>query len=412
MSRLGFAAAFMATLLAATDARAGKDFGPVSYFRMALGRELFVSPGGSPGLELQNPSGQPDVDLLFGVDLSKYWGLEFAVNYVKTDLRATGDGKLGDFSTISGILQARLRYPMHNDRFVPYALFGAGYGFGDFSGRTDPMTFPIGGRSWSSQGILGGGAEYFIYRNLAFGLELRDTFLFRPELTVNGQQQAINADSVALTAGLRVYFDSPRSGKPGVNAHLPPAVDTAKFRPYIMVRGGQALFTDTNALKSSNIVIDSTSGPLLSGGFGANFSRYWGAEFAFEYARAQIRNPTNNVKISGYPVWTMLGFARLRYPTEHDKVVPYLSLGAGLGWAEKGDPDIPETVSGFHSPQQTTFVGAAAVGVDYFVQDDVALTLEARDTFNFATDVSLNGVPLKLHPDFVSFSAGIRVFFQ
>jgi hypothetical protein len=56
-------------------------------------------------------------------------------------------------------------------------------------------------------------------------------------------------------------------------------------------------------------------------------------------------------------------------------------------------------------------VGTAGVGLDYFVQGDVAITVEVRDTFNFSTDMTLNGQPLKLHPDFIWFSGGFRIFF-
>ena len=87
-------------------------------------------------------------------------------------------------------------------------------------------------------------------------------------------------------------------------------------------------------------------------------------------------------------------------------------LGGGAGWAETGDPDVPLTQSGFNSPQQHTFVGAAGVGLDYFVQNNVAFTAEIRDTFGFETDVKLNGTPMKLDPSFVSFTGGIRIFFR
>jgi len=407
LAALAVVTAFVA---GATDAQAGHDFGARPYLRLGLGQSLYVNRDASPGLDLLSPSGQPLVNAIFGVDLSKYWGVEFSIDYNKTDLRSPSQGTLGDFSWIAGSAAVRLRYPSPSGRFVPYALLGAGYGFGDFSGRKN-FTFPVGGRGWSPLGVVGIGGEYFIRRNIAVGLEARDFFEFHPDLTVNGQKQTLNADSIGLLADMRVYFDSPGSGPKGSTANLPPAKDSNKFRTYMAVRGGKALFTDTDKLQANGITIDSSSGPLLAGGIGANFSRYWGAEVAFEYARAQLRTPAN-YKITGYPVWTMLGLIRLRYPVLEDRVVPYVIFGGGAGWAETGDRDVPQSEINLTSSQQTHFVGAAGIGVDYFLQDNVALTFETRDTFGFETNVQLNGVPLKLNPSFISFTGGIRVFFD
>lgn len=400
---------FLAALSIAGHADAANDFGPRPYIRLGVGRSEFLSPGGSPGLRLDNPSGQPFVNATIGYDLSKYWGVEFSLDYVKTGIRNTSGAQLGNYLSLAGIGQIRLRYPMYNGRFVPYGLLGGGNGWAYFSSRKD-FNFPIGGRGYSAVGVAAVGAEYFIYRNIAMGLEFKDFFHYRPDLSVNNQPQAINADQIAIMFGTRVYFDGPDTGPKGSNVNLPPAKDSDAFRFYVPLRGGVAFFTDRNKLKNNGIVMDSMSGPLLMSGLGANFNRYWGGEFAFEYGVGQLRD-NNDIKITGYPVWTMLLLGRLRYPVMEDRLVPYAVLGGGLGWAETGDRNEPLTVSGFQSAQQHTFVGAAGVGVDYFVQDDVALTLEARDTFRFQTDVSLNGTPLKLDPSFLSLTAGIRLFF-
>ena len=286
----------------AFPAQAANDFGTRPYVRLGLGRALFLSPEGSPGLHVTSPSSQPLADLTVGFDLSKYWGLEFSVDYMKTDLDAVPRHTLGDFSTIAGTAAIRLRYPLGNGRFVPYALLGGGNGFGDFSGRKD-FNYPIGGRGWSLLGVAGVGGEYFLYRNIAMGFEAKDFFAFRPDLTVNGRKQTINADSVGLLAEMRVYFDSPKSGPKGSNVNLPPAKDTGGFRPYIVVGGGKAVFTNTTKLQANGIVIDSTSGPLLSGGMGANFTRYFGAELAMQYGRAQLRNTRSGL------CWPWPGFA-------------------------------------------------------------------------------------------------------
>jgi outer membrane protein W len=409
-----FAAAFCGALALAAPAHAGNYFGARPYVRLGLGQSIYFSNESAPGINLLSPSAQEIVDLTFGADLSKYWGVEFDVDYNKTDIRSTSQGTLGDFSTLSAAALLRLRYPLLNGKFVPYGVFGGGFGLSDFSGRKN-FTFPIGGRDSAPMAVIGGGAEYFIAHNMAAGLDLRDFFLYRPKLTINGQDQSLNADSLGIMASLRIYFDGPNSGpRPAAGvapAVLPPAKDSDKFRMYVNVRGGKGVFTSTDNAKSLNVVMDSGSGPLLSAGLGANFSRYWGAELAMEYTRAQLRDNTG-MKITGYPIWTMLALARLRYPVMEDRLVPYVIFGGGAGWSETGDRDVPQTQFDFTSSQQKHFVGAAGVGVDYFLQDNVALTFETRDTFGFKTDIAVNGVPGKLDPSFVSFTGGLRIFFN
>lgn len=392
----------------ASNAEAARDFGARPYFRIGLGRSLFLDPH-SAGLSLDNPSGQPYVNATAGFDLSKYWGIEFSLDYAKTGIRDGNGGQLGNFLTLAGIGEIRVRYPLEDGRLVPYALFGGGDGWGYFSSRKD-YTYPIGGRGWSLVGVFGAGAEYFIARNIAMGFEAKDFYAYRINLSVNHQEQPINADQIAMFLNTRVYLDGPGTGPKGANRNLPPAKDSDEFRYYLAVRGGTAFFTDRNKLAGDGLTIDNVSGPLLSAGFGANFDRYFGGELDFEYGVSQIRG-SDRVKITGYPVWTMLALGRFRYPVLGDKLVPYVLLGGGLGWAETGDRNEPLSVSQFESAQQHSLVGAAGVGLDYFVQDDLAFTVEARDTFGFQTDVTYRGKSLKLDPSFVSTTAGIRLFF-
>ena len=155
--------------MASAPAQAANDFGPRPYIRVGGGRSVFWSPDGSPGLHLDNPSGQPYINAAVGWDLSKYWGVEFSLDYVKTGLRDSSGGQLGNYLSLAGIGQIRVRYPLDDGRFVPYGFIGGGNGWAYFSSRKN-FTFPIGGRGWSPVGVIGVGGEYFIYRNIAMGL--------------------------------------------------------------------------------------------------------------------------------------------------------------------------------------------------------------------------------------------------
>ena len=74
--------------------------------------------------------------------------------------------------------------------------------------------------------------------------------------------------------------------------------------------------------------------------------------------------------------------------------------------------DMPQTQSGFNGQRETKLVGAAGAGFDYFIQDNVALTFEVRDTFGMSADVTLNNMPVTLNFDYVSLTGGLRIFFN
>jgi hypothetical protein len=87
-------------------------------------------------------------------------------------------------------------------------------------------------------------------------------------------------------------------------------------------------------------------------------------------------------------------------------------VGGGLGFAQTGDPNVPLSQSGFGSKHNVGTVAAAGLGFDYFLEHNIALNVETRDTFLFDADVSLNGRPMKLDASFVSFTGGLRIFFR
>ncbi|MGB8275335.1 MAG: outer membrane beta-barrel protein [Alphaproteobacteria bacterium] len=391
--------------------KAHREFRP--YVGLRLGTMFYFNGDSVPGAQIETPAftatGQriPTWGLTLGADLSRYWGAEFTFDWAKTEVSALDVGSLGDYWARTFGAQLRMRYPVLSGRLVPYAIGGGGYGTGGFI-RGKNFTYPICCRGSSPFAVAGAGIEYFIGPNVAAGIETKYQYLFRPDITLNNQRQQLNVDSLSVTADLRLYFDHLASGA-DVPANLPPATDSGVARGYIAVRGGKALFTAPDHLES--VTLDDWSGPALSAAAGANFNRHLGAEFALEYARAQIHSPTMG-KITGYPFWTTLGLVRLREPLWGDRFTPYVVVGGGLGFAQNGDPDMPLSQSGFTSQHNVKPVAAAGVGFDYFVEHNIALNMEVRDTFLFGADVGLNGQPMQLDLSFLSMTGGLRIFFK
>ncbi len=374
------------------------------YLHVRIGADFLATPDAAPNLELESDSGNPAAGLSLGADLGRYLGMEAALDYHKTALERPGDGKLGDYTLARATAELRLKYPMYEDRFVPYALAGVGAGFGEFSGRED-FTFDGGGNDLDLIGVAGAGFDYFVVDNIALTAQAKYVFGFDPEVNDTGIDRELSGNAVELSAGLRVYAD--HWSQPAGSA-LPPARDSDRRRGYLTLKGGQAIFTDTETVPG--VQIETLSGLYGEGGLGVNFNRHWGAEFDVNYTRAQLASPTLG-EITGYPLFTCTLLGRYRYPLPGDALVPYVVAGGGIGFGEVGDRDQPFTTTRFSGEQDSSPVAAFGAGFDYFIEENLSVGLEARYTTLFETDVAVAGVPATLSPDSLAVTAGVRIHY-
>lgn len=374
------------------------------YLHVRIGADFLTEPDAAPSLELESDSGNPAAGLSLGADLGRYLGLEATLDYHKTALQRPGGGKLGDYTLARATAELRWKYPMHEDRLVPYALAGIGAGLGEFSGRED-FTFDGGGNDLDLIGVAGAGFDYFVADNIALTAQAKYVFGFEPEVNDTGVERALTGDAVELSAGLRVYAD--HWSRPAGSA-LPPARDADRRRGYLTLKGGQAIFTDTETVPG--VEIETLSGLYGEGGLGVNFNRHWGAELDVNYTRAQLASPALG-EITGYPVFTYTLLGRYRYPMLGDTLVPYVVAGGGIGFGEVGDRDRPFTATRFSGDQDSSPVAAFGAGFDYFIEDNFSIALEAKYTTLFETDVAVAGVPATLSPDFLAVTAGVRIYY-
>jgi opacity protein-like surface antigen len=169
----------------------------------------FVPDGSTDiGVSAQN-SGTWLGSFAVGANFNKYWGLEFAADYTPgSDLEAAPYGAVAKYAYWTMLGQARLRYPVMNDRLSPYVLLGGGIGMAEVNKRKISVSqYPLsGGTSTVPVGAVGAGFDYFIAENMSVGLEAKHIVPFRPEISVNGQTSKVDLDPVYLTVGVRLYF--------------------------------------------------------------------------------------------------------------------------------------------------------------------------------------------------------------
>ena len=350
--------------------------------------------------------GEDVIGFSAGINFNKYVGAELSMDRYEFILNTSQGEKAAEYSVAPFLFLLRLRYPMLNNRLTPYVLGGGGVGFV----QVDDKFPPIGSTSlkqndFSPIGALGGGVEYFLANNLAVGLEAK--YLFQQAaLGVNGQDNQTNLNGFLWGGSLRVYFSDDTAGTPP----LPSMTAGDRARIYLAVRTGTSIPTHRSISPQGSL--SGVEGlHFASGSLGVNIGRYWGLELAVDSLEQNISVPPYG-RIGEYTHSSIVPQLRLMYPCYGDRLVPYVVGGVGVGIAEFGD-QTPESQSAMTGHSQTvSIVGTAGVGLDYFIINNVALSMETKYRIFPSAILDINEIPYKINLSGVLISAGLRIFFN
>lgn len=179
-----------------------------AYVAVRAGAAIFTQPDASNGVSIEGQGSQVGAAAV-GVNLNKHFGLELASEYAETQIALQGVGPVAEFSVWTIIAQARLRYPIWEDRFVPYAVIGTGLGFGQINDRivTASSSDLTGDTNTTNVvGAFGVGADYFLAENIALNGEVKYVTPFPADIAVNGSPADLNLDPLFFSMGLKVMF--------------------------------------------------------------------------------------------------------------------------------------------------------------------------------------------------------------
>ncbi len=376
-------------------------------FYMAIRAGTVVKSAHEVGGGYQGTLGGEDViGLSAGMNFNKYVGAELSMDRYEFILNTPKGEKAGEYSVSPFLALLRLRYPMLNDRFIPYVLGGAGVGFV----QVDDKFPPIGSTSlkkndFSPVGALGGGVEYFIANNLAMGLEAKYLF-HQAALGVNGQDNRTNLNGFLWGGSLRVYFSEDAAGAPP----LPSQTAGDRPRVYLAVRTGTSIPTH-RSISPQGSVSGVQGLHFASGSLGVNIGRYWGLELAVDSLEQNIHIPPYG-RIGEYTHTSIVPQVRVMYPLYEDRLVPYALGGVGVGIAEFGDQTPEAQTATTSHAQSMSVVGTVGAGMDYFVINNVALNFETKYRIFPSAMLEVNGVPHSINLNGVLLSGGVRIFFN
>ena len=412
-----------------------------SYVGLRYGQSLYADSRISPLLKIADNSGNDAYNAVLGLDLSRYLGLELALNYLEGDITGEGFGKLGEQTVYTIVPQVRLRYPLRDGRLVPYLVGGVGFGISEFSdGTFEAVNRPDAviptSRETSTAGTLGTGLEYYLAPNLSLDLEAKYIFFSATTETKRGRvppqnvpdppqpvpgvgepgpRQDLNLDNIVFSAGFRMYFPQAGAADQFQGVRWPSAGEDGK-RGYLALRVGGWWLQSGKEFTPGFLASDNEKQQLTSGSLGFSWNRYLGAELAVDYYEFEVNAADGGFKVNEYSVWAFLGQLRARYPLWNDRIVPYAVAGLGAGFTEPNDSTPEGHLTRMPSGQDWSLAWAAGAGVDWMVARNIALEAEAK-YLSIHPDVGVEGRFQRPRTrqsgkvDSLLFSVGVRVFF-
>ena len=327
----------------------------------------------------------------FGWNLNRHWGLELAADTWETTLHAPSIGHtVGEESVVSLSLQARYRYPLWNDRLVPYAMVGVGgtaYQFNDR--KTAGFGKEIDADRSGLVANSGVGLEYFIADNIALGVEGK-YFAFDPvEVRVEDESFEFDASNWAVTVGLRLYL-AENNPKPLVTQG-----DGGPVRLYFGGRAGGSFlledtWTDSLSLEEEVSAWGGVFNPHYGLCFGANFGAHWGIEVAADGGEYTLIEQEGH-SLGEYAMVTAIPQIRYSWPLRGGRWVPYAAAGVGVAFGELNDlkpaSDGRRLDAGGLSP-----ASSVGVGLEWFIARNLSFHLETQWKQVWGQSAELDGI--------------------
>ena len=338
-----------------------------------------------------------------GANFDQYFGFEFAFDYY---VRDWGQPQVvGQASSYHFVPELRLRYPLFKDKLVPYLLGGVGPAW--IQSKDGNPVFPHSdAQGWTYTASVGGGVEYFLQDNLAFGLEGRYNFVQSINGTIAERTVPVDLSAPLCTFGLRIYFDE---------NHPEPLYSQnadAAARLYFGVRAGADFLTDGQL--SSGVKLDPEQAAW--GGVGGQAGGLllgidWGQRLGIELAADSVNHVINVQglgEVTEYGQGWVMANLRVRFP--HGRLVPYLYLGPGICYSEIKENKPPSDSLSFSGSKLEPAFNIGG-GVEYFITKRFSVNADARWAYSWGHSFEMsNGMSAKGDISYAAATVGFRVY--
>lgn len=392
-------------MLVAFASRAAGDDEVRPYLGFRLGAQWGTTHSFAPGVDVTTL--QDIYGLTLGVDLTRHLGVELLADWFQPTLSRSHGRNIGEYGLVTLMPQARVRFPVFNDRLVPYVVAGLGATSTEFNDRKPPATgTSVQARDWGLTAAVGVGAEWFFVSNIAVGAEVRYVHFAGHDIKLDGRTRGAELDSIVTTATARLYFDAPPR---------PAGAEAATFAGpfYIGGRVGGAL-----TLRRRNIRPGVDAPTAISGvaGFdqlfgidlGVDLGPHVGFELSAEGWDPDLSSPGIG-RFGEYGIYSVLPQLRLRAPMLDGRLVPFVLGGVGFGFAEFKDPKPPANQRLVEANDYSWEAGVG-VGVDYFVTRNITVGVQGKYVYNRDHFFEFRGRGAKVDLDALLLSFGLKVY--
>jgi len=344
-----------------------------------------------------------------GLNLNRHLGVELAVdNWDKAlTLSELGSSALGELSTWSFVPQLRVRYPLFNDKLVPYLVGGFGGAFHQFNDR---KSFGYGrdvdanGAGWSA--TVGGGVDWFFADNLALNLEAKQIWLSSQDIKVDGLGYTFDPSDWVATIGFRVFLQE-NHPRPLIQAS-----DAAPTRIYLGFRAGRSLATDDDWASGVTFSPESGAWGELNQHYGAcigvDLGRHWSFELAADGGEMSVDLPDVGA-VCEYVVSPIMPQVRLRMPLSAGRWVPYGMAGVGICYTEANDYKAASEMVDFDASGIYPALSVGA-GIEYFLARNLSLSAETRWLYSWGHEFTLDGDDFRGDVSHLQFLLALRLY--
>lgn len=342
-----------------------------------------------------------------GANLDRHLGFEFSFDAYELFLPSSRYDRAAELG-IAGLLpQLRLRYPLLDDRLVPYVLVGGGLAIAQINDAKEPTQWAGSGSltSLRAMGAFGGGVEYFLSNDITFGVEGKYYLTGRETYDTGGEKQTVDMNAGVLTFGLRLFYPETDASESRL------AEARSAIRPYVNVRFGGALrmagdVFDGVRTEPEQSMLGSNFAPYFAVGVGMTFGRHFDLEISGQ--NYELRLEPSGGGSSEYAVFPVLVQPKLHFPLDDLRLDPYVLVGVGFDSTELSDSSGED---GKVTGNSLGVIGAFGGGLDWFATSDIAVGLEAKYVVSRGHTLRIgDGPELDGNLDALFLSLGVRAY--
>ncbi len=326
-----------------------------------------------------------------GANLNRYIGIQLDFDAYERRVNWPGLGQITEDSILSLTPEIRVRYPLGNGRWVPYAYAGPGVTFFQLNDRKNPAYHrDLHGDSTQLSAMVGAGLEYYVADNISFSIEGKYNWINSAPVTLDGEERHMNYSSPLIMFGVRAYFRE--------NHHRELMQETEPQFPSRFWGGfryGSSILLDNRLNKDLRFLpVAAALGGLgnQAGSFllGYNFGAHWGVGMAANYAEYDLASDRYGV-LGEYSNFTILPEVRWHWTILDGKLSPFISAGAGVTYSEFNDA---KTASeNLHLNSNGIYPTAdLGIGAEYFFFRNISVSAESHYMASWNHKIPVHGI--------------------